>query len=54
MEQDRPTTTLYLDEDVSVLIADIVESRGFEATTARDEEMIVALHNDRYVVRGRH
>ncbi|MCP4418420.1 MAG: hypothetical protein GY805_17515 [Chloroflexi bacterium] len=28
---------LYLDEDVHVLIADLLQGRGFVATTARDE-----------------
>ena len=27
---------LYLDEDVSVLVADLVRARGFEAVTARE------------------
>jgi predicted nuclease of predicted toxin-antitoxin system len=31
---------LYLDEDVPVLIADLLQGRGFVATTARDEEQL--------------
>jgi hypothetical protein len=27
---------LYLDEDVSVLVADLIRARGFTATTTRD------------------
>ena len=27
---------LYLDEDVNVLVADLLRSRGFDAITARD------------------
>lgn len=34
---DRLFIELYLDEDVSVLIADILRGRGFNATTTRDE-----------------
>lgn len=33
-------TALYLDEDVSVLIATLLQARGFEATTARAEGML--------------
>jgi hypothetical protein len=29
--------SLYLDEDVDVLIAELIRHEGFEATTARDE-----------------
>jgi hypothetical protein len=32
--------SLYLDEDVSVLIADILRARGFDVTTVRDENML--------------
>jgi predicted nuclease of predicted toxin-antitoxin system len=31
---------LYLDEDVSVLIATLLQARGFQATTARVEGML--------------
>lgn len=31
---------IYLDEDVSVLIANLLETRGFHATTARDQGML--------------
>jgi predicted nuclease of predicted toxin-antitoxin system len=31
---------LYLDEDVSVLIATLLQARGFNAVTARDEGML--------------
>jgi hypothetical protein len=31
-----PPPSLYLDEDVSVVVAAILRARGFEATTARD------------------
>lgn len=30
-------TDVYLDEDVSVLIAKLLQARGFDATTARDQ-----------------
>ena len=33
--------SLYLDEDASVLIADILRARGFDVTTARNEKMLV-------------
>lgn len=29
--------TLYLDEDVHVLVAELVKAKGFMTTTARDE-----------------
>ena len=32
--------SLYLDEDVSVLVADILRARGFDVITARDEKML--------------
>ena len=32
--------SLYLDEDVSILIADILRARGFDVTTVRDENML--------------
>jgi predicted nuclease of predicted toxin-antitoxin system len=32
--------SLYLDEDVSILVADILRARGFEVTTVRDEKML--------------
>jgi len=32
--------SLYLDEDVSVLITDILQARGFDVTTARNEKML--------------
>ena len=31
---------VYPDEDVSVLIAKLLQARGFKAVTARDEEML--------------
>lgn len=31
---------VYLDEDVSVLIATLLRGRNIEATTARDEQML--------------
>lgn len=31
---------IYLDEDVSVLVARLLEARGFDVTTARDEKML--------------
>ena len=31
---------VYLDEDVSVLIAKLLQARGFDAVTARDEGML--------------
>jgi predicted nuclease of predicted toxin-antitoxin system len=31
---------LYLDEDVSVLVADLVGARGFDVTTTRDENQL--------------
>ena len=31
---------VYLDEDVSVLIGTLLQARGFNAHTARDEEML--------------
>lgn len=31
---------VYLDEDVSVLIATLLQARGFSVTTARDEAML--------------
>ncbi len=31
---------LYLDEDVSVLVATLMRARGFSVTTARDENML--------------
>lgn len=34
--------SLYLDEDVSVLVADLVRAKGFDATTARDERKLHA------------
>jgi len=32
--------TLYLDEDVSVLLRTLLEARGFDVTTARDQGML--------------
>ncbi len=32
--------SLYLDEDVSILIADILRARGFDVITVRDENML--------------
>lgn len=32
--------SLYLDEDVSILIADILRARGFDVITVRDEKML--------------
>lgn len=31
---------LYLDEDVHVLVADLLQARGFDAVTARDAEKL--------------
>jgi len=31
---------VYLDEDVSVLLADLLRSRGIDAVTSRDEKML--------------
>jgi hypothetical protein len=31
---------LYLDEDVSVLVATLLRARGFNVTTTRDQEML--------------
>ena len=33
---NRIFASLYLDEDVSVLLADIIRSKGFEVATVRD------------------
>jgi len=33
--------SLYLDEDVSILVADILRARGFDVITAHDEKMLV-------------
>ena len=32
--------SLYLDEDVSILVADILRARGFDVITTRDEKML--------------
>lgn len=32
--------TLYLDEDVSVLLAALLRGRGIDVSTARDEQML--------------
>lgn len=32
--------SLYLDEDVHVLVADLLKARGFDATTAREAEQL--------------
>ena len=32
--------TLYLDEDVNVMVANLLNGRGFSATTARDEGLL--------------
>lgn len=32
--------SIYLDEDVDVLLADLLRSRGFQALTARDAEQL--------------
>lgn len=32
--------SVYLDEDVSVLVAVLLQARGFDTTTARDERML--------------
>ena len=44
---------LYLDEDVSVLVADLVRARGFTAITARDAGQLHANDADQllYAVR---
>ena len=31
---------LYLDEDVNVLVSDIIQARGFQITTTRDENQL--------------
>jgi hypothetical protein len=31
---------LYLDEDVNVLVADLLNARGFDALSARDAEQL--------------
>jgi hypothetical protein len=36
----RLFASLYLDEDVSVLVAEILHARGFDVTTSRDEKML--------------
>jgi predicted nuclease of predicted toxin-antitoxin system len=33
---------LYLDEDVNILVADLLEARGFDALTARDARQLQA------------
>ncbi|MBD2462046.1 DUF5615 family PIN-like protein [Oscillatoria sp. FACHB-1407] len=33
-------TCLYLDEDVNVLVADLLQARGFDVITARDAEQL--------------
>jgi len=33
---DRPTASLYCDEDVSLVVAAMLRARGFPVTTARD------------------
>lgn len=32
--------TLYLDEDVSVLLGELLDARGFDVITARDRGML--------------
>jgi len=39
---------LYLDEDVSVVIADLLQGRGFVATTARDEGQLGKSDEDQF------
>ena len=41
---DRLFATLYLDEDVDVLVADLLTARGFDALTTRDAGCL--RHND--------
>ncbi len=36
----NPFADLYLDEDVSVLVATLLRARGFNVTTAREENML--------------
>lgn len=40
MASDPLFARLYLDEDVSVLVADLVGARGFDVTTTRDEDQL--------------
>lgn len=42
MDAPRLFARLYLDEDVHVRIADIVQGHGYEVRTARDEGMLGA------------
>jgi len=47
---------LYLDEDVSALVATLLRSRGFSVTTAREEQMLTRDDTDqlaRAVILGR-
>ncbi len=39
---------LYLDEDVDVLIADLLQARGFDATTARDAGNLQATDSEQF------
>ena len=36
----RLFTSVYLDEDVSVLVAVLLQAKGFDAVTTRDEKML--------------
>lgn len=40
MDARRLFARLYLDEDVDVLVADLVRSRGFEVATTHSERML--------------
>lgn len=40
MESGPLFARLYLDEDVSVLVADLVRAHGFDVTTAREENQL--------------
>ena len=52
---------LYLDEDVNVLVADLLNARGFDALTVRDagqlrasdaEQLLYAVNQQRALVRS--
>jgi len=40
MSTERLFIELYLDEDVSVLLADLLKARGFNVETARDANLL--------------
>jgi predicted nuclease of predicted toxin-antitoxin system len=39
---------LYLDEDVNVLVAELLQARGFDAITARDAEQLHATDAEQF------